>query len=200
LSPARPGDHMRQAEIKEGAEGLTESLALAGGIAGWGAVLEAAPLFGGMTRAEGEAVAWRAQEWRIAAGRLLYMEGRRAVFMGLILRGRVRVTRLLAFGNEMPVWTLGTGDAVGVLHDAATGAHCCSARAVEECVALVWERERLESSMEEYPGLKKNVEAIRRRRRNELEEGLRGWGRTTMEAPPTHILTWSRRRARLRDV
>ena len=48
--------------------------------------------------------------------------------------------------------------------------HTCSARAVEQCRALVWEYSRLQALLNQYPQIRKNINQILASRLGELEE------------------------------
>ncbi len=101
------------------------------------------------------------------------MQGQPVRNMVLIQSGSVKLTQLSANGNEVILWMNGTGDAMGVHADSTSCNHTCSARAIEQCKALVWEYARLQMLVVEYPQLRKNISQILATRLHELEERFR---------------------------
>ncbi len=101
------------------------------------------------------------------------MQGQPVRSMVLIQSGSVKLTQLSANGNEVILWMNGCGDAMGVHADSPSCSHTCSARAMEQCKALVWEYTRLQMLVAEYPQLRRNISQILASRLQELEERFR---------------------------
>jgi CRP-like cAMP-binding protein len=93
--------------------------------------------------------------------------------MVLIQSGSVKLTQLSANGNEVILWMNGSGEAMGMHADSPSCQHTCSARAMEQCKALVWEYTRLQMLVTQYPQLRRNISQILAGRLQELEERFR---------------------------
>lgn len=130
-------------------------------------------LFTGLSPRECREIASSAQARTFARDELLFMQGQPVRNMVLIQSGSVKLTQLSANGNEVILWMNGTGDAMGVHADSTSCNHTCSARAIEQCKALVWEYARLQMLVVEYPQLRKNISQILATRLHELEERFR---------------------------
>jgi CRP-like cAMP-binding protein len=66
-----------------------------------------------------------------------------------------------------------TGDTIGVLADSVTRSYTCSARAMEAGSLLIWDFDRLQRSLEEFPRIRINIGTILSDRLNELQERFR---------------------------
>jgi CRP-like cAMP-binding protein len=127
-------------------------------------------LFTGLTEQECREIASSAKLRTFARNELLFMEGEPARNLLQIQTGSVKISRLGPNGNEVLLWMAGTGAAVGVFSDSLTFSYTCSARAVEQSKALVWESSRLQSMVEKYPQIRKNLTQILSNRLSELQE------------------------------
>ena len=133
----------------------------------------ASALFTGMTPRECKEIASCAHTRTFARDELLFMQGQPVRSMVLIQSGSVKLTQLSANGNEVILWMNGSGDAMGVHADSPSCSHTCSARAMEQCKALVWEYTRLQMLVAEYPQFRRNISQILASRLQELEERFR---------------------------
>lgn len=133
----------------------------------------ASALFTGLSQQECLEIASCARARLFARDELLFMQGQPVRHLVLIQTGSVKLTQLSPNGNEVILWMNGSGDAVGVAADAGTCNHTCSARAMEKCRALVWEYNRLQALLAEYPVIRKNISQILSNRLRELEERFR---------------------------
>ena len=133
----------------------------------------ASALFTGLTPRECREIASCAHMRTYARDELLFMQGQPVRSLVLIQSGSVKMTQLSASGNEVILWMNGTGDAMGVHADSPSCSHTCSARAMEQCKALVWEYTRLQMLVAEYPQLRRNISQILAGRLQELEERFR---------------------------
>ncbi len=133
----------------------------------------ASALFTGLSEKECLEIASCARARTFARGEILFTEGQSARNLVMIQTGSVKLSQLSPGGNEVILWMNGSGEPVGVLADSTTCSHTCSARAMEKCHALVWEYSRLQSLMEEYPVIRKNISQILSNRLNELQERFR---------------------------
>jgi CRP-like cAMP-binding protein len=116
------------------------------------------------------------------------MQGQPVHQMALIQSGSVKLTQLSASGNEVILWMNGTGDAMGVHADSTSCNHTCSARAIEQCKALVWEYTKLQMLVAEYPQLRKNISQILATRLHELEERFREVATEKVSRRVLHLL------------
>lgn len=133
----------------------------------------ASALFTGLSQRECMEIASCARARTFARDELLFMQGQPVRNLVLIQTGSVKLTQLSPNGNEVILWMNGSGEAVGVPPESAPCSHSCSARAMEQCKALVWEYSRLQSLLAEYPQIRKNISQILSNRLNELEERFR---------------------------
>jgi CRP-like cAMP-binding protein len=133
----------------------------------------ASALFTGLTQRECMEIASCAKARVFARDELLFMQGQPVRNLVLIQSGSVKSTQLSPNGNEVILWMNGSGDTVGVAGDAAACSHTCSARAMEQCRALIWEYGRLQSLLGEYPQIRRNISQILSNRLNELQERFR---------------------------
>jgi CRP-like cAMP-binding protein len=130
-------------------------------------------LFAGLSQRECEEIAIHSQARTFRTDELLYMEGQRARNLALIFSGSVKLSRLGPNGNEVILWMAKPGDTIGVLADSLTQSHTCSARAMEPTELLLWDFDRLQRFLEEFPRIRMNIGAILTSRLTELEERFR---------------------------
>jgi CRP-like cAMP-binding protein len=91
----------------------------------------------------------------------------------LLQTGSVKQTQLSPSGEEVILWMHGQGEAVGMNPGEQPCHHTCSARALENCKALVWEYSRLQALLAGHPQIRKNINRILSSRLQELEERFR---------------------------
>jgi CRP-like cAMP-binding protein len=108
-----------------------------------------------------------------ARDEILFAQGQPNRSMIMLQSGTVKLTQLSANGNEVLLRMSGTGDAVDVPTDGPACSHTCSARAMEQCHAMVWEYQRLQMLLAQYPQIRNNISKILSGRLNELEERFR---------------------------
>lgn len=133
----------------------------------------ASALFTGLTENECQKIASCARARTFARDEILFTEGQSARNLVMIQTGSVKLSQTSASGNEVILWMTGSGDPVGVPADTSSCSHTCSARAMEKCHALVWEYSRLQSLMEEFPKIRRNISQILTNRLDELQERFR---------------------------
>jgi len=136
-------------------------------------VLGCNPLFAGLTARECKEIASGAHTCTFAPKEFLFIQGQPAQSLVLLQSGSVKLTQLSVSGKEVIVWMSGPGDAMGMLTDLPSCSHSCSARAMEQSKALVWEYSRLQMLIAQYPQLGKNICRILVSRVHELEERFR---------------------------
>jgi CRP-like cAMP-binding protein len=133
----------------------------------------ASALFSGLSREECLEIASSARARSFARDELLFMQGQPVQTLVLLQAGSVKLTQLSSGGNEVILWMNGKGDAVGVNPEVPACSHTCSARAMENCRAVVWEYSRLQMLLADYPQIGKNINQILATRLQELEERFR---------------------------
>lgn len=133
----------------------------------------ASALFTGLSEDEVLEIASCARARTFARDELLFMEGQPARNLVMIHSGSVKLSQLSPNGNEVILWMTGSGEPVGVPAHSNSCSHTCSARAMEQCKASVWEYARLQKLLEDYPQIRKNISQILSSRLNELEERFR---------------------------
>lgn len=133
----------------------------------------ASALFTGLSQRECMEIASCARARTFARDELLFMQGQPVRNLVLIQTGSVKLTQLSPNGNEVILWMNGSGDAVGVPADTNACSHTCSARAIEQCRALVWEYAKLQNLLADYPQIRKNISQILTSKLSELEERFR---------------------------
>jgi CRP-like cAMP-binding protein len=131
------------------------------------------PLFSDLSTEQCEDIARQARPKVFARDEMLFMQGQQVRDLALIRTGSVKIMQLGPNGNEVILWIHGTGNVVGGLSEPISSHHSCSARAMEQSTALVWEYSVLQSLMLKYPQIRRNISQILFSRLNELEERFR---------------------------
>jgi len=133
----------------------------------------ASALFAGLDREELLHIASCARARSFARDELLFMQGQPVQGLMLLQTGSVKQTQLSSSGEEVILWMHGQGDAVGMNPGEQPCNHTCSARALENCKALVWEYSRLQTLLSGHPQIRTNINRILSSRLQELEERFR---------------------------
>jgi CRP/FNR family transcriptional regulator, nitrogen oxide reductase regulator len=101
---------------------------------------------------------------------VLFSQGQTIDRWILVQSGRVKLTQVTSNGNEVILWLIGCGDAVGVHAGGFGYIESCAACAMEKCDTLVWERRDIQLILARHPQIKTNLEGILTARLYELEE------------------------------
>ena len=133
----------------------------------------ASALFTGLSQRECMEIASCARARTFARDEILFTQGQPVRNLILLESGSVKSTQLSSAGSEVLMWMSGSGEPVNVNAYPITCNHTCSARAMEQCRALVWEYQRLQALLNDYPQLRKNISRILVGRLQELEERFR---------------------------
>jgi CRP-like cAMP-binding protein len=133
----------------------------------------ASALFTGLSEKECLEIASCARARSFVQDEILFMQGQSARNLVMIHNGSVKLSQLSANGSEVILWMTGSNEPVGVPPENTFCNHSCSARAMEQCKASVWEYAKLQELMAEYPQIRKNISNILARRLNELQERFR---------------------------
>lgn len=136
-------------------------------------VLSGSALFAGMSKRECMEIVTNARTHTFLRDELLYAQGQPVRSLILLQSGSVKHTQLSPNGDEVLLRMSGKGEAVNLQVSSTSCQHTSSARAVEACKALVWEYNRVQTLLERYPQLRKNVTQILATRLQDLEERFR---------------------------
>jgi CRP-like cAMP-binding protein len=133
----------------------------------------ASALFTGISQREIKEIASCARARTFARDELLFTQGQPVRNLILLETGSVKLTQLSSSGNEVLLWMSGSGEAVNVHAGLMACSHTCSARAMEQCRAMVWDYNRLQALLAQYPQIRQNISNILVGRLEELEERFR---------------------------
>ena len=133
----------------------------------------ASALFNGLTPRECSEIVSCGRARTFARDELLFSQGQKVRNLIFLQSGSVKQTQLGESGNEVLLRMSGTGEAVDVQAEQPSCGHSCSARAMEQCTALVWDYARLQSLLDKYPQISNNISRILAGRLQELEERFR---------------------------
>jgi CRP-like cAMP-binding protein len=133
----------------------------------------ASALFSGLSQRECTEIASCARARTFARDEILFTQGQPVHSLIMLETGSVKLTQLSPAGSEVLLWMSGSGQPVNINAEASSCSHTCSARAMEQCKALVWEYQRLQALLNQYPQIRKNISRILAGRLQELEERFR---------------------------
>jgi len=135
--------------------------------------MRASALFIGLSEREYSEVISHGRARTFPRDELLYAQGQPVNCMILLQSGSVKHTQLSASGEEVLLWMSGSGDALNLQTEAKPRGYSCSARAMEQCGAFVWDYTRVQALLLQYPQIEKNITQILASRLKELEERFR---------------------------
>jgi CRP/FNR family transcriptional regulator, nitrogen oxide reductase regulator len=130
-------------------------------------------LFAGLSEAERAEVVVLGRERRVGRRETFLRQGQPSEGLFVCCSGRVKVTQVSEEGAEIILRVVTPGEifgGFGVLLDAPYPA---TAEALEASAALIWDRPRLESLIERFPRLARNLTVILATRLREMEDRLR---------------------------
>jgi CRP-like cAMP-binding protein len=130
-------------------------------------------LFAGLSKTEVAEIASCARMRVFARDELLYSQGQLVRSLIVLQSGTVKHTQLSSDGDEVLLRMTGTGEAVNLQADPAGCNHTCSARAIEQCRAWIWEHNRLQEMLDRYPQVRRNITKVLTSHLHELEERFR---------------------------
>ena len=129
----------------------------------YGAVMRS-PLFQNLEPAVCEEVIDEARPCRVSAGEYYYHQGEAATSFYILAKGQVKLTQITPEGHQIIIKALGPGDGMGIIVALSGMDYPVAAEAVEDSLALGWEREIIRGLMLRYPQLALNgMELIARR-------------------------------------
>jgi CRP-like cAMP-binding protein len=133
----------------------------------------ASALFAGLSQHELSQILSCARVRSFACDELLYSQGETARSLLVLQSGSVKHTQLSPNGDEVLLRMSGPGEAVNLQTPPNSSTHTCSARAMEESRAWVWEHNRLQELLDRYSRLHVNISLLLTSRLQELEERFR---------------------------
>jgi CRP/FNR family transcriptional regulator, nitrogen oxide reductase regulator len=144
------------------------------GASPYGQVLQVSPiaLLAGMPPTECHEILSLASLSSFAPDEALFLEGQHSNCLILIKTGRVKLNRSDRSGGEVIVRICGPGEIVDadVYDDTGSGRHRCSARAMTQCRALIWDSRQAFALGVRYQQIRTNIIRILANRLDELEE------------------------------
>ncbi len=135
--------------------------------------VEQAPLFRGLTRAQGAELVAASYERRIARKQVFFTEGEPAEEVCVLGAGRLKMTQLTTGGQQIIVRLTGPGEVFGGLGMVSGALYAATAEALEASHALIWPRRSLEGLAERMPVLQRNALRIVSERLRHLEQRYR---------------------------
>jgi CRP-like cAMP-binding protein len=130
-------------------------------------------LFAGLSQRDLMEVLSCARVRMFARDELLYSQGQTVRNLIVLQSGSVKHTQLSSNGDEVLLRMTATGEAVNLQTDPNACSQTCSARAMEQCRAWIFEYARLQELLERYPRMRQNITYILASRLHELEERFR---------------------------
>ena len=105
----------------------------------------------------------------------LFMQGQMGHRMMLIQSGTVKLTQLSSGGDEVILWMTGERQPIGLAMNPIEGKsrHTCSAQAMERVCAVMWDHDRFQIFLEQFPRIRANMNGILNSRLEELQERFR---------------------------
>lgn len=145
------------------------------GVGDRGSLMTASSLFAGLSASDCNRIASTGAVKVFDRHEFLFMQGQTGHRLMLIQSGIVKLTQLSSGGDEVILWMTGEREPVGFLLDPAEGKcrYTCSAQAMERVYALVWDYERFQMFLEQFPRIRANMNAILYARLEELQERFR---------------------------
>ena len=131
------------------------------------------PIFAGLSQRELTEVLSCARMRVFDRDELLYSQGQTVRNLIVLQSGSVKHTQLSSNGDEVLLRMSGTGEAVNLQADPNACSQTCSARAMEQCRAWVWEFARVQELLQRYPQLRVNIAQVLAARLHEMEERFR---------------------------
>lgn len=120
------------------------------------ALLQDAPLFGGMEREALEAAREAAYRRQVRQSEFVFYQDDPATTFYVVQEGRARLSQLTPEGHQVIIRYLGPGDGMGIIVALSNTVYPLSAEAVTDCLVLAWDADTVVQLMERYPRLALN--------------------------------------------
>lgn len=135
-----------------------------------GVFAQLAPLFEGLTLAQGSEIVSIGQVRRFSRNQTIFREGDPVNSVVFLISGRLKITQTSRAGAEVILRVVETGEVAGGLGLPAGRAQTVTAQALEPCRVLLWEVRRFQTFCERFPALHRNAARILADRLQTLEE------------------------------
>lgn len=119
-------------------------------------VVSRSPFLKGLTALECQTVIDVARPSHIYQGEYFFHQGEPATHFYIIVKGEVKLTQINPEGHQVILKYLGPGAGLGIIVVLSQMPYPLAAEAVDECVALAWDREITHQLMLRYPQLALN--------------------------------------------
>jgi CRP-like cAMP-binding protein len=135
----------------------------------------ASALFAGLTRSECQQIASWGRLRTFIRDEVIFIQGQPIQSLILFLAGCAKLTQLSPGGYEVILWVKGERETIGIHGDPSGGTcvHNCSARAMEQCTALLWDYPLVQRLFGEFPKIRANISQILSDHLTELQERFR---------------------------
>ena len=130
------------------------------------------PLFQGLAPAVCQELLDVARPRHVLAGEYYFHQGEAATTFYILVRGQVKLTQVTPEGHQIIIKLLGPGDGMGIIVVLTAMDYPVAAEAVEDTLALSWDRETIRELMLRYPQLALNSMEMIARRFTDLQERL----------------------------
>ena len=130
------------------------------------------PLFQELEPAVCQEVLDEARPCRISAGEYYFHQGEEATAFYILTRGQVKLTQITSEGHQIIIKVLGPGGGMGIIAALGGMGYPVAAEAVEDSLALGWDRDIIRGLMLRYPRLALNSMDLIARRFTDLQERL----------------------------
>lgn len=130
------------------------------------------PLFQELEPAVCQEVLDEARPCRVSAGEYYFHQGEDATAFYILTRGQVKLTQITPEGHQIIIKILGPGDGMGIIVALSGMNYPVAAEAVEDSLALGWDRKVIRDLMLRYPQLALNGMEMIARRFADLQERL----------------------------
>ncbi len=119
--------------------------------------LQQIDLLQGLRAAEQEVVAQAARRCRVEQEASFFQQGDPAVFLYVLLKGRVKLTQLTPEGQEVILRFIAPGEMFGGIAALGDASYPTTAEASKDCLALAWDGQTMTHLMERYPRIALNA-------------------------------------------
>jgi len=116
-------------------------------------ILQEIPLFTGLVAGQRLIISQRSSLKEYKKGQIIYQEGSAGEAFYIVVLGRVIIYTQDARGNESPLEYLHRGKYFGIISLLTGDSHSVSAKAVNDCLLLIINREDFDFILKEIPGL-----------------------------------------------
>jgi CRP-like cAMP-binding protein len=127
-------------------------------------------LFAGLSSSECNNVLSWSRLRKFARNEMLFLQGEPFNKLVMIQTGMVKVTQTSLGGQEVILRVIRSHETVGLHTDSSFFKHACSACAMEQCRAFVWDYRDFRTIEAQYPQLTTNIHSILSGRLVELEQ------------------------------